>query len=474
MSPTGSFTSTNTYEEKSQWPPEMNKNSNMSMEKPSVVQVQPINLHQYARVDKIHIDGLKRTKDDIVKAQVNELFAAKDFYNIIEQSQKVKTKLETLGCFKNVGVTIDTSKGPDATPDGVEVTFNVRELKWLSGGVNTMVGNNEGSVLIQAETPNILGRGERLKMDYSYGSKSSSNINISAVKPFVDNWLHKVLTGTIFTSTTDAPWSGYKEKNHGILIDLAVNPPGALKHNFQYEVNYRDIIAAKTSSFYVREQCGPSLKSALRHILSIDKRDETIFPTSGSLVKFTTELAGLGGDIGFMKYNFELQSNWSPHDCLTFQLGAQAGFMSGISNDMAISIPDYFFLGGPMNLRGFAIRGCGPRLDGNAIGGNSYWALALHLYTPLPFVKPGKNSFADLFKLHGFINGGNLGNFKKDGDYSENIKLFTDNVRWSTGVGLALKLAGLARIELNLVWPLVVSRSDIFQPYQFGIGIQYL
>lgn len=193
MSPTDSFSSTtNSFEGQSQWPSGMNKNSDLSMRQPEPIQVYPIDLHQYARVDKIHIDGLKRTKDDIIKAQVNELFAAKDFYNIIEQSQKVKSKLETLGCFKNIGVTIDTSKGPDATPDGVEVTFNVRELKWLSGGVNTMVGNNEGSLLIQAETPNIFGRGERLKMDYSYGSKSSSNINISAVKPFVDNWLHKV------------------------------------------------------------------------------------------------------------------------------------------------------------------------------------------------------------------------------------------------------------------------------------------
>lgn len=64
--------------------------------------------------------------------------------------------------------------------------------------------------------------------------------------------------------------------------------------------------------------------------------------------------------------------------------------------------------------------------------------------------------------------------FILDGDYSDNLKLFTDNVRWSTGAGLALKLGGIARIELNLVWPLVVARSDIFQPYQFGIGVQYL
>lgn len=74
---------------------------------------------------------------------------------------------------------------------------------------------------------------------------------------------------------------------------------------------------------------------------------------------------------------------------------------------MKISIADHFFLGGPMNLRGFAMRGCGPQVEGNAIGADFYWASALHVYTPLPF-KP--SIFGDIFRLHGFINGGTLTN----------------------------------------------------------------
>lgn len=54
------------------------------------------------------------------------------------------------------------------------------------------------------------------------------------------------------------------------------------------------------------------------------------------------------------------------------------------------------------------MRGCGPQKDGNAIGADFYWASALHLYTPLPF-KPA--IFGDMFRLHGFVNGGNLFNF---------------------------------------------------------------
>ncbi|XP_074111249.1 sorting and assembly machinery component 50 homolog [Cotesia typhae] len=436
--------------------------------------VRTIDLHQRIRVDKVHIDGLVRTKDDIVKAQVMDLFKAKDFRQVVDHAQTVRNKLESIGCFNKIGVSIDTSKGPNASPDGVEVTFNVKELNRLSGGISTMIGNNEGSVLIQGKAPNIFGRGERLQAEYSYGSRSTSNINISAVKPFVDNWLHTILTTSVFSTATDVPWSGYKEKDNGVLIDVAI-APGALKHNFQYEATYRNIIATKDVVFQVLEQCGPSLKSSLRHICSIDKRDDTIFPTGGSHVSFSTELAGLGGDTGFMKYEFTLQSNWTPLEFLTFQVGAQAGFLREINNDLQINISDLFFLGGPLNIRGFSRRGLGPQCGKYAMGGNTFWALALHLYTPLPF-RPGKNSFGDLFRLHGFINGGNLGNvsFQKDGDYSDYSKIFTENVRWSAGAGIAMKLGGIARIELNLVMPLMMGRHDMFQQYQFGIGVQYL
>lgn len=34
------------------------------------------------------------------------------------------------------------------------------------------------------------------------------------------------------------------------------------------------------------------MKSAVRHILSVDRRDDRILPTTGSFLKFTSELSG--------------------------------------------------------------------------------------------------------------------------------------------------------------------------------------
>lgn len=97
---------------------------------------------------------------------------------------------------------------------------------------------------------------------------------------------------------------------------MELNQTGTSKHNIQYEAAFRNITCSKQAAFCVREQCGPDLKSALRYIWTIDKRDSAIFPVTGNLLRLTTEMAGLGGDIGFLKNELTIQSNWSPHEFL--------------------------------------------------------------------------------------------------------------------------------------------------------------
>lgn len=42
--------------------------------------------------------------------------------------------------------------------------------------------------------------------------------------------------------------------------------------------------------------------------------------------------------------------------------------MKGISNDMKLSMSDMYYLGGPLTLRGFQMRGVGPQAESNALG----------------------------------------------------------------------------------------------------------
>lgn len=137
----------------------------------------------------------------------------------------------------------------------------------------------------------------------------------------------------------------------------------------QWDASIRDLsVLSRATSFAVREQSGLSLKSSLKHILSLDQRDETVFPTSGALFQITSELAGFGGDVGFLKNELFVQANYSLLDGVVLQGALQGGFLKPVSPDKKIFLCDQFFLGGPQTLRGFQMRGIGPHSDGNALG----------------------------------------------------------------------------------------------------------
>ncbi|EEC08597.1 conserved hypothetical protein, partial [Ixodes scapularis] len=155
-----------------------------------------------ARVDKVFVDGVIRTKDDILKKAVNDLFLARDFQEVILKTRYVRKQLETLGAFKQISVVIDTSTGPQSSPNGLDVTFKVQEVKRLVGGVNTLVGNNEGSMVIGLKFPNTWGRGEFVQTEYHYGTKHSSGFNVTVSKPFL-GWLNPRITGAVFQQAAD-------------------------------------------------------------------------------------------------------------------------------------------------------------------------------------------------------------------------------------------------------------------------------
>ena len=128
-----------------------------------------------------------------------------------------------------------------------------------------------------------------------------------------------------------------------------------------YDAAWRELACLdRTTPFEVRQRAGHSLKSAVKHILTADKRDSTIFPTEGALIRLNQELAGLGGSIGFLKHEAELQYNLPLSLDITLQGSFFCGHMEAMYPEKTYNISDRFFLGGPLNVRGFKMRGIGP------------------------------------------------------------------------------------------------------------------
>ncbi|XP_067906965.1 sorting and assembly machinery component 50 homolog B [Heterodontus francisci] len=423
-------------------------------------------------VQHVHIDGISRTKDDLLVYEIADVFKAKNLIEVMKKSHEARERLLRLGIFRNVEVLIDTAQGDEALVDGLDVIFEVKEMRRLTGSYNTMVGNNEGSMVLGLKLPNLFGRAEKITFQFSYGTKETS-YGLSYFKPRPGNF-DRNFSVNLYKVTGQFPWSSLRETDRGVSTEYNF-PIWKTNHALKWEGVWRELGSlSRTASFSVREESGHSLKSSISHTMTVDTRNSAILPKCGALFKINQELAGYtGGDVSFLKEDVELQFNSS----LLWDSVLSASLWGGLLvpiGDKPSSIADRFYLGGPTTVRGFSMYSIGPQSEGDYLGGEAYWAGGLHFYTPLPF-RPGQGGFGDLFRTHFFLNAGNLCNLNYGEGPNAHLQKLAECIRWSYGAGIVLRLGNIARLELNYCIPMGVQSGDrICDGVQFGAGIRFL
>lgn len=421
-----------------------------------------------ARVDNVNVGGLGRTYDDYVNRAVRNLFKAKTFNEVVVEVKTSMKQLEELGIFKSLRASIDISRGENATENGYEVSFDGVELSRLTGKIGTEIGQNEGAVSAEIASPNIFGRGERLTVHGSYSNHKTTDINIKLTKPFYHTFLgdFKPETSIILSKySAEFPWSKYRTDNLALILDAAFFLPAQIHHSVQLETSIREIgLTGRQVPLFLRKNCGPRMATILRHTCTIDERDSTIFPSSGVFVRSTHELAGLaGGNVGYTSLNSHAELNVPLFAGISAQFCARIGLLRPAKYSPPVPISSLFTLGGPQSLRGYVMAGAGEHVDGVATGAHSYMAAGAHIWTPLPFFS--RQGFANLFRLHFFVNCGKTDSFELD----------ANNLASSVGVGMALRMGERARIEFNYCEPLTKKNGQFFKKgFQFGIGYDFI
>lgn len=112
------------------------------------------------RVDKIHFEGLGRTKRDVLSHLVSPLLRSDNFGEVLLNLELVKQKFTELGLFRDVTISLDESSSPATSGrTNVSVTFEVEESKRYAGGIFTSASNNGVSGILELKSPNLFGRG---------------------------------------------------------------------------------------------------------------------------------------------------------------------------------------------------------------------------------------------------------------------------------------------------------------------------
>jgi outer membrane protein insertion porin family len=164
---------------------------------------------------------------------------------------------------------------------------------------------------------------------------------------------------------------------------------------------------------YLCDAIGKRTTSSLGYSLIYDKRDNRIRPTKGHSVTLSQDLAGLGGSVKYVRTRIDADKFWNVGGGFIFSLSGEAGYIHSLEKQRfddanqpidKVRLTDRFFLGEPQ-MRGFDIRGIGPRVkrfylsdadaDGvyerasgnntqdDALGGKIYYQARAELEIPL-------------------------------------------------------------------------------------------
>ncbi|MBZ3878343.1 Sorting and assembly machinery component 50-like protein [Sciurus carolinensis] len=181
-------------------------------------------------VQHVHFNGLGRTRDDVFMYEIGDVFKARNLIEVMRKSHEASKKLLHLGTFRQVDILIHTCQGHAMLHNGLDVTFELTELRRLMGSYYTMVGNNEGSMGLSLKLPNLLGCAEKVTFEFSYGTKETS-YGPSFFKPQPGNFKRN-LSVNMYKVTGQFLWSSLWEADRGVSTEYSF-PIWKSSHNRQ-------------------------------------------------------------------------------------------------------------------------------------------------------------------------------------------------------------------------------------------------
>lgn len=409
-----------------------------------------------------------------------------------------------------ISVFVDSIKPPtteDAIPQ-LSVYLSAKEKSRYTIKTGTEAGHAEGSAYLSVFLRNIFGGAESLNANASLGTRTRSAYSLAFDTPVLSNPDIRWEIGGLASSTLKE-WASHEEAIKGGATKLKFVTPDGHRHEFGYASSWRQITSLlANASPTVRADAGDSFKSSLSHTWMNDQRDNPLLPSSGYMMKSTSELAGWGplqGDVAFAKMEAETQAAIPIPIPFLKGTAFTAGMRGGVLYPMSLGsyslgadnapqmsrINDRFQLGGPTDVRGFRLSGLGPRDRNDAVGGDVYAAGGASLIFPFP--RTGKDT---PLRLQAFVNGGRLlalmdkPKSKSDSESDEkggmDSAAVADSVKRTIaelGNGLPSCAAGIgiiyalpvARFEVNFSLPLVIRRGEEARKgLTFGVGVSFL
>jgi len=324
-----------------------------------------INENNRAKIHKIHISGNRKTKEKVIRRQLE--IAPGDYF---KQSFVVKSQqnVYNMGFFEP-DMKLDYQ--PINKEGDIDLYLNVNDK--TSGQANGGMGyNSQDKVIGQFSVShnNILGNNWTGSLKWEFGA-SVQNIESSFTNPYFYDT--KLLLGTNFYHTRK-DWDSFNYQIYTNGGGIQIGYPlkfinySRIVGGYSYyskKYNIQDWNDSYTSSLAELDSTGWQNTSSISATISRDSRDNVFYPMSGSRVTLYSELAGgiMGGDFNYFKQIAEVswytQTFWK----LVLRTKWRMGYVTSYGNSSNDVPPDErFYLGGTGadGLRGYGDRSIGP------------------------------------------------------------------------------------------------------------------
>jgi outer membrane protein insertion porin family len=415
-------------------------------------------------IERINVVGNARTRDYVIRRELR--LAEGDAFNrlMVEQA---RARLQALGFFKSVKV----NREAGSAPDRVIVTFLVEEQPTgelsLAGGFSSA----EGIIGEVAYTErNLLGKGQFLRVKLS-GSLESGQIDLSFTEPrFLDS---NISAGfDLFHKETDfSDEAGFEQRKTGGVLRLGF----ALTDNVLFQPNYSftrdevfnvDATASKAIQQIAAVDDGIANISSVGYSISYDKRNNRLNPTRGTFFVLTQDVAGVGGDVNFIRTVAEARAYYPVYEGITLVGRLIGGNILGFGGQDVRAV-DAFFKGGDL-IRGFDSAGLGPRdpTTGDALGGTTFYGGTLELRFPFPFIPDELGFSGAVFADAGSVFGTDVPSSLVPGIQD------ADSIRSSVGASL-LWNSPLGPLRADFAYVLTAEDFDEQEFFRFGASTKF-
>ncbi len=350
--------------------------------------VVPIVRNEVVRFGRIEIRGNTKTRDKVIRRELEIVEGARFSETKLERSRR---RVTALGYFERVDLT------SQAEADGkIGVLVEVAEKPTGTFQVGAGFSSIETFIATaQIQQANLFGNGQSLSLNAQF-SGFRNLVNIRFFEPY---FLDSSLRLTVDLYNQERTFRDFSQRSRGGAMTFGyplIDPE--LSASLTYTLQEDTVSTGTTSTFLSGGQAlnafnrlplanlfNDGVTSSLRPALTWDTRDNRLFPTAGIYLRGSSELAvsNLGSTNEFWKNRFTGRFYYPLAPGWVIKLNTEAGLVTSPSSD-GVPIFARFFLGGIVDVRGFAFRSIGPRApltrttdpnsrpiqDGANIGGN--------------------------------------------------------------------------------------------------------